>query len=203
MSVRTLGWIAWVMLTGACDRDDARAPTPATSSAAASVETPAPDRLSQATGVPPGDSGRPHASTAAQDEPAQPTTSTVTIIDVDAQAGPLDAQLAAVAARAKKEQRPIAVELWASWCPPCKTFDKLIDSGQLDAALSGTMLVRVDVDMFNEELNELGFKAPQIPSLYHVDGRGRPTGKPLSGASWHKRGAPEISAALTTFLASP
>ena len=140
---------------------------------------------------------------AAVDPPAPvdpPTSVTVTIVELDAQAGPLEDQLTAIAARAKREGRPATVELWAGWCPPCKTFDKLIDSGQLDQALVGTMLVRVDVDMFNDELNELGFRAPQIPSLYHVDGRGRPTGKPLSGASWHKRGAAEISAALTAFL---
>jgi hypothetical protein len=73
----------------------------------------------------------------------------------------------------------------------------------MNEALAGSMLVRVDVDMFDEELNELGFRAPQIPSLYRVDGRGRPVGKPLSGASWHKRGAAEIATALSAFLAAP
>lgn len=198
--MRARGWIALVVLLAACDRDDARAPTPATSSAAAPPEGTQPEAQPHATSATPSEGDPPSQTTAGTQDPPPTTASTATIIDVDAQAGPLEAQLIAVAARAKKEQRPIAVELWASWCPPCKTFDKLIDSGELDDALVGTMLVRVDVDMFDEELNELGFRAPQIPSLYHVDGRGRPTGKPLSGASWHKRGAAEISAALTAFF---
>lgn len=189
-------------LAVACDRSDAQAPTPATSSAAAPAEPSPPDRTTTPT-IARDDGAVPTTATPPEPDPTPTVATTATIIDVDAQAGPLDAQLVAVAARAKKEGRPLAVELWASWCPPCKTFDELIDSGKMNDALAGSMLVRVDVDMFDEELNELGFRAPQIPSLYRVDGRGRPVGKPLSGASWHKRGAAEIATALRAFLDAP
>ncbi|MBL8942743.1 MAG: hypothetical protein JNK45_06340 [Myxococcales bacterium] len=140
---------------------------------------------------------------AAVDPPAPvdpPTSVTVTIVELDAQAGPLEDQLTAIAARAKREGRPATVELWAGWCPPCKKLDRLLAGGTVADALRGTILVRVDVDMFDDELNALGFTAPQIPSMYRLDDRGRPRGKPLSGADWTKRTEPEIAAALRTFL---
>jgi thiol-disulfide isomerase/thioredoxin len=139
-------------------------------------------------------------STAAPPSSEPATSATVTIVELDAQAGPLEDQLTAIAARATREDRPATVELWASWCPPCKRLDRLLAGGAVADALRGTILVRVDVDMFDDELNALGFTAPEIPSMYRLDGRGRPRGKPLSGADWTKRPEPEIAAALRTFL---
>lgn len=180
-----------LLLAIACSRDEPRAgasvaPPPATEP---SIESPS--------SVP-----TPRVA-AAVDPPAPvdpPTSVTVTIVELDAQAGPLEDQLTAIAARAKREGRPATVELWAGWCPPCKKLDRLLAGGTVADALRGTILVRVDVDMFDDELNALGFTAPQIPSMYRLDDRGRPRGKPLSGADWTKRTEPEIAAALRTFL---
>lgn len=125
---------------------------------------------------------------------------TLTILEVDARAGALDEQLTIFAARAKSEGRIPAVELRASWCEPCKKLDRLLGTGPVTDALAGTVLIRVDVDMFDDELSALGFTAPQIPSLYRVDGRGRPQGRPLSGADWARRSETQIAEALRGFL---
>lgn len=185
-----------VLVLTACARDDARAPTTATTpppstNAATSSDAPTPSPT-----VPVAD---PETTPTLEPIPPAPAD-VVTIIEVDIQAGPLGSQLAAVAARAKTEGRTAVVELWAGWCAPCKKLDKLIDAGTVTDALRGTILVRVDVDMFDDELTDLGFTAPQIPSFYRIDGRGKPKGKPLSGADWTKRGEGQIAAALREFV---
>ena len=183
-----------LVLLAACARDDRHTPSSVTPPPATQLE-PDPSAVPSvvATGLP---------ATAPQPDtpPVESPTDAATIIEVDVQAGPLDAQLVAIAARASKEGRVAAVELWAGWCEPCKKFDRLVAAGTVSEALRGAILIRVDVDMFDDELTQLGFTAPQIPSLYRVDGRGRPKGKPLQGGDWARRSAPQISAALDAFL---
>ncbi|MBK6918361.1 MAG: hypothetical protein IPH07_13275 [Deltaproteobacteria bacterium] len=188
-------------LHGGCARDEARpAATPASNAHAPSEATAAPDGGSASV-----------ATTAAPDRQANPQPNPTTapdddavrLVDVDTQAGPLAEQLAAASARAQREGRPIAVELWAGWCAPCKKLDRLIAGGALDEALRGSVLVRVDVDAFDGELDGLGFDAPQIPSLYRVDARGRPQGKPLSGGDWGRRAPEEIATAVHSLLRPP
>jgi thiol-disulfide isomerase/thioredoxin len=185
--------LPYLLLVLACTRDDPRG--------GASVAPPPPSTtptVDDASPVSPPPATTPSTAAPPSSEPA--TSATVTIVELDAQAGPLEDQLTAIAARATREDRPATVELWASWCPPCKRLDRLLAGGAVADALRGTILVRVDVDMFDDELNALGFTAPEIPSMYRLDGRGRPRGKPLSGADWTKRPEPEIAAALRTFL---
>jgi thiol-disulfide isomerase/thioredoxin len=197
MTLRRLA-LPCLLLAVACSRDEPRG--------AASVTPPPPTTTpaiedASPVSLPPGTT--PSAAATPSSPPAEPPMSaTVTIVELDAQAGPLEDQLAAIAARATREDRPATVEIWASWCPPCKRLDRLLAGGAVADALRGTILVRVDVDMFDDELNALGFTAPQIPSMYRLDGRGRPRGKPLSGADWTKRPEPEIAAALRSFLGS-
>jgi thiol-disulfide isomerase/thioredoxin len=185
--------LAVLALAGACARDDAPTPSAATTPPPANAvaadlpaTAPTPVAMPQVAAPP----------------VATPAPAVLTILEIDAQAGPLDGQLAAIAARAKREDRIATVELWASWCAPCKTFDRLLEAGPVVDALRGTILVRVDVDMFDDELTQMGFTAPKIPSLYRIDARGKPAGKPLSGADWTKRDAGQIAAAVGEFLGS-
>jgi thiol-disulfide isomerase/thioredoxin len=182
---------AFVLL--ACAREDARAQPSAT--------TPPPHASAVDPPLPTVDTAAPPSEPVPPTPPDATTPGEVaTIIEVDVQAGPLAEQLTVIAARAKKEGRVAAVELWAGWCPPCKKLDKLIAEGKVTNALRGTVLVRVDVDMFDDELNELGFRAPQIPSFYRIDGRGKPIGKPLPGGDWGQRDAAYIESALRELL---
>jgi len=185
--------LAIAMILLSCTREDARAQPAATTPPAAS-----PERLPTVdTAAPPSEPAPPEPLPT---EATTPTAEVATIIEIDVQAGPLAEQLTVIAARAKKEGRVAAVELWAGWCAPCKKLDKLIAAGTVTNALRGAILVRVDVDMFDDELNELGFRAPQIPSFYRVDGRGKPIGKPLAGGDWGERDAAYIDAALRKLL---
>jgi thiol-disulfide isomerase/thioredoxin len=184
-----------VLALAACNREDGRAQPTTTTPPPATTPEPVPTD----TAAPP-DPTPPPEPVPPQTDASPPTENVATIIEVDAQAGPLSEQLTVIAARAKKEGRVAAVELWAGWCAPCKKLDKLIAAGTIGDALRGAILVRVDVDMFDDELNELGFRSPQIPSFYRVDGRGKPIGKPLAGGDWGERDAKYIDAALRKLL---
>lgn len=199
---RRLSWACGLLLVvGACTRDDARAAPVATTPPPSGHGTPP-----SANPATPEPAATPIATATTASPPDATADATpaavVTIMEIDVQAGPLGDQLAAIAARAKAQDRVATVELWAGWCAPCKKLDKLLGAGAVTEALRGTILIRVDVDMFDDELTQLGFTAPQIPSMYRIDGRGKPVGKPLSGADWAQRSEAQIAAALRAFLAS-
>jgi thiol-disulfide isomerase/thioredoxin len=187
--MRTL-CISLVMLA-ACARDDARPSTPAPSTPAPQEPAAKPSRSDPA----------PMPQTDPPPEATAPApAATVRLVDVDPDAGSLREQIVAAAAQAKADGRTVAVELWAGWCPPCKKLDQLLRSGPVAAAVGNAVLIRVDTDVFNEELSALGFDAPQIPSLYRLDDRGRPRGKPLLGAKWSRASETAIAEQLAAFL---
>lgn len=194
--------IALVLVLVGCDREDARPSTPsAASSSPAGGDTPrAPD--GDAAGH--GDDGS-IAKTDAPPKPddgaaIEPAAASVRLVDVDPDNGSLREQIVAAAAQAKADGRSVAVELWAGWCPPCKKLDQLLRTGPVAEAVANAVLIRVDTDVFNDELNQLGYDAPQIPSLYRVDDKGKPKGKPLSGAKWSREQEAKIAAQLSAFL---
>jgi thiol-disulfide isomerase/thioredoxin len=189
-----------LLIVVGCDREDARPSTPsAASSSPAGGDTPR---------VPDGDAaGHGDDGSSAKPEPksdeggaVEPVAASVRLVDVDPDNGTLREQLVAAAAQAKADGRSVAVELWAGWCPPCKKLDQLLKTGPVAEAVANAVLIRVDTDVFNDELNELGFDAPQIPSLYRIDDKGKPKGKALSGAKWSRENEAKIAQQLAAFL---
>jgi thiol-disulfide isomerase/thioredoxin len=186
-----------LVLLIACAKDDVRSPAAATSTAAPSNE------------APPSESAPPSSDPDARDEeaspPLEPTPAappSLTTITLAPEGGELAEQLATAASRARADGRVPIVEMWASWCPPCKKLDALLAKPEFAASLTGIVLVRLDSDAWGETLDEAGFDAPSIPTFYTVDAGGRPRGKPLSGAKWGKLDAESIAAKLRT-LADP
>lgn len=189
--------LALVLMVVGCDRDEARPSTPAAASRSpAGGDTP---RVPEGDAADDGSIAKPDAKS---DEggAVEPVAATVRLVDVDPDNGSLHEQIIAAAAQAKADGRSVAVELWAGWCPPCKKLDKLLSTGPVAAAVANAVLIRVDTDVFNDELNKLGFDAPQIPSLYRIDERGKPKGKALSGAKWSRESETNIAAQLAAFL---
>ena len=188
--------LALLFTTLACDRDEAHASAP-----------PAKATGTAGADVPRGDAAG-HAEPAKVETPQPtetidppPTAARVKLVDIDPDGASLHEQIVAAAAQAKADGRSVAVELWAGWCPPCKKLDKLLHEGPVADAAANAVLIRVDTDEWNDELNKLGFDAPQIPSLYRIDERGKPRGKALSGAKWTREPEATIAAQLAAFLA--
>jgi len=179
----------------ACTREPVGTPASATSTAAPVAETrPEPaerEPIAVATAVP------------EDPPPAEPSgTETVRVITLVPENGELAEQLATAASRARADGLVPVVEMWASWCPPCRKLDGLLADAGFAAQLHGLALVRLDSDAWGDALDEAGFDAPTIPTFYAVDATGRPKGKPLLGHKWGKIDADGIAAKLRA-LAEP
>ena len=91
---------------------------------------------------------------------------------------PADAELASFLRterlRAKGESRVLVVYAGAKWCDPCKHFHALLDAGRLDATLSRTTLVELDVDQDTERLSAAGYKYRFVPYFALAGADGHP-----------------------------
>jgi thiol-disulfide isomerase/thioredoxin len=183
------GLVALFVLAS-CAKEDVRTPTAATSTAAPSDDTKpttkAEPPIAPTTAVEPDPTPEPVPA-------AKPPLTAVTLAP---EGGDLREQLATTASRARADGLVPVVEMWASWCPPCKKVDALLADPEFSASLSGIVLVRLDSDAWGEALDEAGFDAPSIPTFYAVDAGGRRRGKPLSGSKWGKLDGAGIAAKL-------
>jgi thiol-disulfide isomerase/thioredoxin len=180
-----------VALLVACTKDEVRSPAAATSTAAPTAEpTPTPTAKPEPDVVPAEHGGGGHEETPPA---ARPPLSAVTLAPENGELGEL---LATAASRARADGLVPIVEMGATWCPPCKKIDALVDDAGFAASLAGIVLVRLDSDAWGEDLDAAGFDAKTIPTFYVVDARGRPTGPPVSGHKWGKLDADGIAARL-------
>lgn len=186
MIARALVLSCFVSLS--CAKEDVRTPTAATSTAAPSgdVRTASEPPIAPTTAVEPDPTPEPVPA-------AKPPLTAVTLAP---EGGDLREQLATTASRARADGLVPVVEMWASWCPPCKKVDALLADPEFSASLSGIVLVRLDSDAWGDALDEAGFDAPSIPTFYAVDAGGRKRGKPLSGSKWGKLDGAGIAAKL-------
>ncbi|MFO0634213.1 MAG: thioredoxin family protein [Nannocystaceae bacterium] len=114
--------LALALVLGGCPREDA-------SVAATTSATPTPPTTPSGTTATPTPTATPGETAATPTPPAPSDPDAVRIVEIDPQAGTLQEQLIAAAARAHADGRPIALELWAGWCAPCKKLDAMLRDG--------------------------------------------------------------------------
>lgn len=69
----------------------------------------------------------------------------------------------------RSHQTPVVVDLWASWCGPCKTLGPILEK-VCDATGGKVVLAKVDVDQ-NPGLSQ-AFQVQSIPAVYAIkDGK--------------------------------
>ncbi len=99
----------------------------------------------------------------------------------------------------KKNLRPV-IEFYADWCEPCRAFQENLEEPRMKAALTGTFLVKLNLDDWHDKLKETGFKVRSIPAFFFIGPDGRPKGKMLDGDKWGKATPANMSASLTKWL---
>ncbi len=78
--------------------------------------------------------------------------------------------------RARAEGRRVLVYVGATWCEPCQRFHAAVQSGELNAELSGLRFLEFDRDRDGADLDAAGYASRMIPLfvLPNADGTGSP-----------------------------
>lgn len=121
------------------------------------------------------------------------------VVTIERQGGALLEQIANHRAAAHTAGRRVVVELWAGWCAPCKTVDRLLRDEVVRSQLADVTWIKVDTDRHGDALDAAGFDIPTIPAFYRVGADGRPHGEPLPAHGWGKIDAASLVARLDAF----
>ena len=113
-----------------------------------------------------------------------PTPDKFTLVQLERSGTTLESILKTEVEKAKEQGRHPYVEFYADWCPPCIALRKSLSDERMVDAFSGTYIIQLDLDEWENELPEAGFDVPGIPIFFELDQDGKPTGRTISGGAW-------------------
>lgn len=126
---------------------------------------------------------------------------TLQYFDLTLEDGPLTEQLTVQAGKAIRAGKRPFVEMRAGWCPICKRVDRYLLGETLGRELSDVVVIRVDTDVFGDELAGAGLTSKTIPAFYEIDRRGTPTDHWVNGHRWGPKA--DVPAKLRAFFSEP
>ncbi len=104
------------------------------------------------------------------------------VVDVD-EARPLHAQLVELARRNAGTGRTVLLQTYVRSSPECAQVAASLPDSQMQRALANVTLVRVDVEAFEDELEEMRVETDTVPWFYKLDSASRPTDA-ISADEW-------------------
>jgi hypothetical protein len=119
------------------------------------------------------------------------------VIDVD-DARPLRVQLAEIAQSAAKKNRLVILQTYVRASPECAEVAASLPDPRMQRALSDVLLVRVDVDAFENELREMRVETESVPWFYMLDQASRPTDA-ISADEWEDNVPENMAPILSSF----
>jgi len=147
--------------------------------AACSDRTATPPAAAPATPTTPTQPATPKPAT----EPATPGASAHKVVNLPL-GDDLPRLLAEHTALAKQAGLAPFVELWATWCPPCKKLEAAMGDPRIERAFAGVYLIRLDSDQWGPRLAGTGLENGTIPVFYELNDQGKTTGRKIDGGAW-------------------
>lgn len=107
-----------------------------------------------------------------------------TLVDVSSNDGALLLQLQQHVIQAKAlGQRPF-VQITALWCGPCRRLRDSMDDALMQEAFHGTYILRLDIDEWRTQFNQIGLAPEHVPAFYALDAQAQARGEGITGAAW-------------------
>lgn len=123
----------------------------------------------------------------------------ITVVDVGASTSSIGEELAKQRAEAASQGETLLVMTTAGRCDPCRGVDQSLADPRLQAALAKVRLVRVDVEVFPDDLDELKIPHAAIPGFFLLSPDLTPRDG-VDGGEWDDDIAANIAPVLGPFL---
>lgn len=123
----------------------------------------------------------------------------LSVVDVGLDAPPLDQVLREQREIAEDEGQTLVLMLTGQRCEPCRGFDDALADPRMQNALASVRLVRVDLNVFAEEVERLNLPARLYPSFFLIGPDLRPTDA-IHGGEWDADIAENMAPVLAAFV---
>lgn len=161
-----------------------------------------PDPSGAASGGPPGVKPGPTALPPSGAVPQQTTTAnvgSVAVVELGVKEPSLQAALMREFKAAKDAGKQALVMTTRSTCVPCNGFMTSLPDPQMQEALADIRLVRVDVEVFGEDLTKLNFETAILAGFFLLTPDGQPRDG-INGGEWAEDIAKNIAPVMKPFL---
>ncbi|MBI4955652.1 MAG: hypothetical protein HY908_26775 [Myxococcales bacterium] len=126
-------------------------------------------------------------------------TGRITVVDLGVSERSLTEALRHQQAEAEKARQKLLVMVTGSSCAPCRGVDGALSDPRMQQALDAVRLVRVDIDVFGEELDQLRVPRDAYPGFFLFDRNLAPSDG-IHGGEWDADVAENIAPVLGPFV---